>query len=819
MSRDLKPVVPPATTRRGSEVQLASDGDAGLLTIAGLVDERFAGFGDVGAIKTLVIDVSGIERMTSFGVRQWLRGMDALPKSLTDIYLFGCPTFFVDQLNMVLNFAGTCKVLTVLAPYTCPSCGVESSETIDVLALRSTLAKDPPEKTCSKCGGKLQFDEMPESYFAFATKCGALSLQPAAARILATRGLYASSDTASEKPPKVIKLIHGSVTYFHIVGTIGALFRARPFLVGAEGEVVIDLAEVTRFELGGQKEWRRLIKSLASQVSSITLVDVGETLLSAAGDTLSLARHIAVASLLVPFECQECHRVSQESENLATMNWPIKIEDRVCTTCGGTRRSKLSMDSLAPLQKASTRPLPASAKVVESRSELLSRALTDANVAQAGVNERQTTVNDTVLGNYRIIRRLSAGGMAEVFLAKQIGFGGFEKPVAIKRIQNKLLENRHQTIELFLNEAKIAGRLTHPNIVQVLDVGEEGGALYLAMEFVHGRDLRDVVKTLQKQDAVMPLAEALYVAREVAKALHYAYWSNDMSGKRLSVVHRDVSPHNVILGYDGTVKLLDFGVAMSAITENAQSLIVGKWTYMSPETTLHGQTDHRSDLFSLGVILYLLCSGQNPFTGAEPKEIVRKIRAGDYERLNVIAPTLPAELTTLVTRMLAPNPDHRPQTGEEVVNELADVVRKYDLDSTGPRVADFLNEVFPQTGSIVTDGVQELVRQYPDDDTRSQDPTRIDRTPFSITPSARTSRRAIGVSESFKRASVSESFPPPRRSSGTLQPPRSASLTAARRQRPTAPPKISKTALVNAMIAFAILALASLAGYLIVSGY
>ena len=290
--------------------------------------------------------------------------------------------------------------------------------------------------------------------------------------------------------------------------------------------------------------------------------------------------------------------------------------------------------------------------------------------------------DDTILGKYKIVRRLSEGGMAEVFLAKQVGIGGFEKPVALKRIQRKLLETRHLAIDMFLNEAKIAGRLTHPNIVQVLDVGEVGGALYLAMEYVHGKDLRDVIKQLQASQALMSIGEACYVVREVAQALHHAYWSTDSAGQRHSVVHRDVSPQNIILSYDGTVKLLDFGVAMSAVTEHEQSLVVGKWLYMAPEATTKEPIDHRSDLFSLGVIFYLLLSGYMPFSGREPKEIVQRIRAGEFARLEEFAPHVPAELAALVARMLSPNPADRPQRGQEIVTELTEIARHYGFESS-----------------------------------------------------------------------------------------------------------------------------------------
>jgi serine/threonine protein kinase len=747
MSRDIKQTNQPASTtataRTQAVVELLTSGDAGLVSVSGLVDERFLGFGNVGPVKSLVINVAGMTRMTSFGVRQWLKGMDALPKTITDLYLLGCPTFFVDQLNMVLNFAGASKILTVVAPYTCPSCGVESGETIDVLVERANLAKGGlPEKECARCGGKLEFDETPESYFSFVNKYAASSIAPSAAQMLAAHGLYTSLDSAAEKPPRIIKLVHGSVTYFRIIGTIGSMFRARPLLVGAEGEVVIDLAEVNRFDAAGQKEWKRLLKSLATQVPAVTLVDVNESFLAAAGDTLTLARHITVASVLVPYVCIECGRASQESESILTTNWPRNFEDHVCTTCGGTTRNKMSSEALTPLQKASTSTPPASAKLISQRDEILSRALTDANVAQAGEGASATVAaDDTILGKYKIVRRLSEGGMAEVFLAKQVGIGGFEKPVALKRIQRKLLDSRHMAIDMFLNEAKIAGRLTHPNIVQVLDVGEVQGALYLAMEYVHGKDLRDVIKKLQKGGNLMPLGEACYVVREVAQALHHAYWSMDMAGQRLSVVHRDVSPQNIILSYEGTVKLLDFGVAMSSVTEHAETMIVGKWLYMSPETTLNEHIDHRSDLFSLGVILYLLCSGYMPFAGKEPKEIVKKIRSGQYKPLQEIAPQVPEQLASLVSRLLAPNPDDRPQRGQEVAQELTEIARMCGFESSGPNIANLLGHLFPEHVGGTEKPTTEIVR------TMSQSMSSVSANSF--TPRTTANRQAIDVSVAY----------------------------------------------------------------------
>ncbi len=711
MARELKPTNPIVRAKAGVDSIVA--GDVALVSVSGLVDEHFTGFGAIGeGIRTVVINVAQMTRMTSFGVRQWLKGMDAMPKAVTDLYLLGCPTFFVDQLNMVLNFGGSAQVLTVVAPYTCPSCGVESGETIDVLADRAVLAKGGvSDKICTRCGGKLEFDETPESYFSFVGKYAASSIAPPAAQLLSSQGLYTSVvDTSTEKPPKIIKLVHGSVTYFKIIGAVGAMFRARPFLVGAEGEVVIDLAEVERFDQLGQREWRRLLKTLSGQVPSITLVDLNEVVLEGVGDSLTMARNISVSSLLASYKCNDCGRVSAESQTLDGMGgMSTQLPEGVCSTCGGVTASTLQA-SLSPLQKVVTAVPPASAKLIAQRTEILSRAMTDANVAQAGDNATASlSTDDTILGKYKIVRRLSQGGMAEVFLAKQVGIGGFEKPVALKRIQRQLLETRHLAVDMFLNEAKIAGRLMHPNIVQVHDVGEVGGALYLAMEYVRGKDLREIIKTLRSTRAMIPLPIALYVVREVAQALHHAYWSSDMAGNLLAVVHRDVSPHNIILSFDGAVKLLDFGVAMSAVTEQTETMIVGKWQYMSPEHTTNQAIDHRSDLFSLGVILYLLCTANLPFVGSDLKDVVRKIRAGNYLPLKEAAPDIPDALAQLVSSMLSPNPDDRVQKGSEVAATLTEIARSYGMDVSGATISTFMNETFAAEGRGES-GAIEIVR-------------------------------------------------------------------------------------------------------------
>nr|MBA3498822.1 serine/threonine protein kinase [Deltaproteobacteria bacterium] len=272
-----------------------------------------------------------------------------------------------------------------------------------------------------------------------------------------------------------------------------------------------------------------------------------------------------------------------------------------------------------------------------------------------------------------------------------------------------------------------------------------------AMEYVHGKDLRGVTKRLkQNGDALLPLGDTLHIIREVAQALHYAYWSTDMSGQRLSVVHRDISPHNIILGYDGSVKLLDFGVAMSSVTEHAESIVVGKWHYMAPEATTNGKVDHRSDLFSLGVILYLLVSGQMPFTDREPKAILKKIRAGVYTKLDEVA-VVPEALATLVHRMMAARPEDRPATGQDVAAQLADIARASGVDSSNTRIAELLTDLFPDEAASSYEDVALEIQIEPS----SKSPAS-----FARSSAARYSDGPIDVSVALGSKRGSQTFTP-----------------------------------------------------------
>ena len=205
MSREVKAsaALPPRQGKR-AEVEISSSGDAALVRIYGMLDENFAGFGDPGA-STVVLDVSGLKFITSFGVRQWLRAMAGFPPHVRDVYLAGCPRIFVEQLNMILNFGGNAQILTLLAPYRCPACGTETEHPIDAIAQGADIANGRfPERQCTKCNGKLILDEIPEMYFACLQRYGPRNVSPIATQLIAmdTRALPKHVIKATVAPRK-----------------------------------------------------------------------------------------------------------------------------------------------------------------------------------------------------------------------------------------------------------------------------------------------------------------------------------------------------------------------------------------------------------------------------------------------------------------------------------------------------------------------------------------------------------------------------------------------------------------------------------------
>lgn len=276
----------------------------------------------------------------------------------------------------------------------------------------------------------------------------------------------------------------------------------------------------------------------------------------------------------------------------------------------------------------------------------------------------------TSIGKYEVLRKLATGGMAEIYLARVRGIVGFEKLVVLKRILPNVAEDP-AFVQMFLDEARLAATLQHPNIADVYDVGSEHGSYFFTMEFIHGEDARTLRIVTRKRGEPVPLPQALAIVHGTASALAYAHDKVGPEGP-LGLVHRDVSSSNVLISFDGAVKLVDFGIARatSRQTKTRTGTLKGKIPYMSPEQIQNRSLDRRSDLFSLGVVLYELTVGRRPFRGDSDFAIFDQIVNKGARPPRDHDPAYPEELERIVMRLLERSAEDRYQTAEELIGDL-----------------------------------------------------------------------------------------------------------------------------------------------------
>ncbi|NOZ87726.1 MAG: serine/threonine protein kinase [Deltaproteobacteria bacterium] len=298
-------------------------------------------------------------------------------------------------------------------------------------------------------------------------------------------------------------------------------------------------------------------------------------------------------------------------------------------------------------------------------------------------------------GRYRLVRRIATGGMAEIFLARQTGQARFDKEVVVKRILPQYADHK-DFVAMFLDEAALAARLNHPNIVQIFDVGREGNSYFLAMEYISGCDLHRLLRTDRNAGKGLPLELGVRIICDACAGLHYAHEMTDNDGNPLNIVHRDVSPQNLLISYDGAVKVADFGIAkaQSQIFKTKSGVLKGKYSYMSPEQALGKELDRRSDIFSLGIILYEAVTGQRLYKMSSELLTLKSIVEGEVLPPTEIEPSFPVELEKIIMRTLEKEPGDRFSTARELQGELESFLAERRLPGHHLALAEHMESVF-----------------------------------------------------------------------------------------------------------------------------
>jgi serine/threonine-protein kinase len=314
-------------------------------------------------------------------------------------------------------------------------------------------------------------------------------------------------------------------------------------------------------------------------------------------------------------------------------------------------------------------------------------------------------------GRYYLLDRIATGGMAEVYRAVTQGAEGFRRTFVVKRI---LADKAKSTtfIRMFIDEARICALLHHPNIVQVYDFGHVSGSYFLAMEYLQGKDLSSLMRVLRAAKASVPPGLAAFIGREAAVGLHYAHTMRGPGGQSLGIVHRDVTPSNVMLLFAGGVKLLDFGIAKAATaaSEAGESDgVKGKFGYLAPEQARNGEVDGRADIFALGVTMWEMLAGRRLFAGKDEVETLRNVLQKPVPPPSSVRPEVPPELDRIVLKALERSREKRYATADELARDCDGVLGTVRADSQTLRT--FLNDLFSEESSSLSLDIPQL----PDD--------------------------------------------------------------------------------------------------------
>jgi serine/threonine protein kinase len=659
-----------------------------VIKLSGAIDESLdPGALDAQGAYAVMVDLDGVHRITSYGVRQWTRGVSALKADY--VGFVNCHPAVLAQFNMVAGFAGPGELISFYAPFACGACGKEFEILIDLrreyTRVRS-LSLGPMR--CPACGEPAELDDLPDAYLAYVASKPQPQPPP----------LFSQSDepaTASASL-RVQKHIEGDVTLLWLVGMLDKAVRLKRMGDGLEGPVVVIGDAVFMVSPEGLEQLKALLQT---EGPTFYLARTSPALTSEFSRNPSLLGRALWLSIRLQSQCTKCndrrtHDVKLFELTSVQQGHPLQ---GTCGLCGSALCVPLTSGLANALVGVTLVDPPADVSaVLERHLAIPSTSDGPGRPVPLGASE---AAKPMLFGRYQLLRVLGTGGMAEVFLARQTSMGGFEKNIVVKRILPQMAVDE-EFIKMFFQEARLAARVSHPNVVQVHDLGQVAGRYYMAMEYVRGLDLNTIIKLCKGLAILPPLPVCLRVLSDVCSGLQAAHTCTGADGESLGIVHRDVSPHNILVSFDGMAKITDFGIAKGADTgsKTPTRTLKGKATYMAPEQIRPslGPVDGRADVFAAGIVLYQFVTlisvfrrdselatleavlndavpsirGQLPDAPEELDRILQKAMARDLTQRYPTALAFEQDLGRLIAA------SHAPVTPADLSQWLRDLVRR-----------------------------------------------------------------------------------------------------------------------------------------------
>jgi serine/threonine protein kinase/anti-anti-sigma regulatory factor len=626
-------------------------GGVWIVRLSGVIDETVDFKKIASSLQgPVILDLDEVTSINSFGVREWVLAQKYFASTYT--CFIRCRPPFAWYFNTVQDFGGSGQLVSFYAPYSCPRCDTHTEVLLDARKQFSQLSvSTPPEAKCPACGAAAEFDDVPEEAFFYFTSHPRPS-PPAA--------INAAIDVLCQNARHLsIEMnVRNALTVIRLSGSITRRTAFQRLADGLRGDVLLVVSSVTETSDDAVAGLRELssIPNTTLYVSGVT-EPLAKAILRSPADLPDTR----LVSVLLPFQCEHC-LLDVEEEVPNTMAFgAVGTANPSCPPCPQCGKR------LSPSDSGWGRALAAKTRWAPMPRDVADYLCTRESASTLGsvpptLPGPPPTMLEGLGGTYRILRLVSTGGMAEVYQAQHIGPGGFERLVAVKRLlpQRAISE---QYVKRFFLEARLAARLSHPNVVQVFALGSLGDQPYLVMEYVDGWDLCEILQRARKLGRAVPPQLACRVVADLCAGLSAGHGHVDEAGQPAPIVHRDVSPHNVLVSFDGHVKLIDFGIARDASTELTPTRegAIGKLNYLPPECLARkaAPLDPRRDIYSTGVTLYECLVGELPFRRDSDVDPIHAILTETAATPSSRRTDLPTALDAIVLRAMARDPENR----------------------------------------------------------------------------------------------------------------------------------------------------------------